>query len=133
MYLLRVLVWIFKDYLQSIASPIAWNIPDYNILVTKEMTPTFKVSTMFHVFGWTQFEVMKQKQTLLAELFKQKMNTNTYQEVTKNICRENCLALFFSLLAISVTLFLVHRRDGLGILALLAYSLFYRPWLALQH
>ena len=70
---------------------------------------------------------MKQKQTLLAELFKQKMNTNTYQEITKNIRRENCLALFFSLLAISVTLFLVHRRDGLGILALLAYSLFYRP------
>ena len=70
---------------------------------------------------------MKQRQTLLAELFKHKMNTNTYQEITKNICRENCLALFFSLLAISVTLFLVHRRDGLGILALLAYSLFYRP------
>ena len=70
---------------------------------------------------------MKQTQTLLADLFQQKMNTNTYQEITKNICQKNCLALFFSLLAISVTLLLVHGRDGLGILALLAYSLFYRP------
>jgi len=70
---------------------------------------------------------MKQKQTLLAELFQEKMNTNSYQDITKDICQKNCLALFFSLLAISVTLFLAHGRDGLGILALLAHSLFYRP------
>lgn len=128
MYLLRVLVWIFKDYLQSIASPIAWNIPDYNILVTKEMTPTFKVSTMFHVFGWTQFEVMKQKQTLFGGVIPTENEYKYLPGDNKKHMPRKLPCPFFSLLAISVTLFLVHRRDGLGILALLAYSLFYRPW-----